>query len=62
MFEWICRRRIALHPARAQGYEVTFTFDGTYEVRKGGFRVKDGFLTEAAAWHWADEWVRLGDG
>lgn len=50
------------HPAKAKGYTVKFNFDGDYEVRKDGLRVKGGFFNEAAAWNWADEWVRLGDG
>jgi hypothetical protein len=50
------------HPSVAKGYEVKFTFDGTYEVRKDGRLVKDGFMSEEAARHWADEWVRLGSG
>lgn len=51
-----------VHPAKAKGYTVKFSFDGVYEVRKEGRLVKGGFYFEAAAWHWADEWVRLGDG
>lgn len=56
-YEWICKRPQDPHPSVRKGYKIKFRFDGTYAVQKDDRVVKDGFTSEAAARHWADEFA-----